>query len=241
MAISVRTILTAPGRVRAIISSFADSRCTGLGAVRVRHVRHTRVANNYFRLCYFECELALALSVCAMLVAPARVRASISSFTDSSVSWPWRSPCAPCSSHLRACEQLFPASLLRAKADLGAFRVRHARNTCVSYYFQPRYFGRNWPWRSPCSPHLRVCEQQFPASLLRARSGWPWRSACAPRSPHLGVCEQQFPASLIRDAMALAISVYAMLATPACVGATTSSFVTSSVSWPRRSPCAPST
>jgi len=133
-------MLATPACVRAPISSFADSERDGSGALRERYARHARVhhVRAYVSSFHTSSELALAISVRTMLTAPGRVRATISSFADSrctglgyvrhtscvratisgfatsSVSWPWRSPCAPCSSHLRVCEHLFPASLIRA-------------------------------------------------------------------------------------------------------------------------------
>ena len=81
--------------------------------------------------------------------------------------------CVMLATRLRVCEQLFPAPLLRERA--GFVTVRHARHicVCVGNYFQlcP---STGWRWRSsgvPCSPHNRVCEQLFPASLLRPRAG----------------------------------------------------------------------
>ena len=51
------------------------------------NARHTYVCpSTYFRLCYFECELALAFSVCAIHVAPACVCSYVSSFAVSCVS-----------------------------------------------------------------------------------------------------------------------------------------------------------
>ena len=81
--------------------------------------------------------------------------------------------CVMLATHLRVCEHLFPAPLLRERA--GFVTVRHARHicVCVGNYFQlcP---STGWRWRSsgvPCSPLKRVCEQLFPASLLRPRAG----------------------------------------------------------------------
>ena len=126
----------------------------GLGALRVCRTSHTCVcATDSFQLCCSECELALSLCRCAMLATPACVRHTVSSFTASSASCPWCSPCALCSSHLRVCEHIFPASLFRARAGVGALSVTMlAPPTCVSSFF----YGMKTTTRTQQLPGCRL-------------------------------------------------------------------------------------
>jgi hypothetical protein len=101
--------------------------------------------------------------------------------------------CVMLATHLRVCEQLFPAPLLRERA--GFVTVRHARHicVCVGNYFQlcP---STGWRWRSsgvPCSPHKRVCEQLFPASLLRPKLALVL-CVCAMLATHPSACGQAY-------------------------------------------------